>query len=113
MKRKFITKDEITHFDNLTVSTNTTWGYKLPSVGNKDTYKDILLEIYNAKGNKSRELICYPIEIKNVNNIFYWLRTNKKIRAHEKVFADGMECKVQPIARLKHNGTLIYSIQVV
>ena len=45
MKRKFITKDEITHFDNLTVSTNTTWGYKLPSVGNKDTYKDVLLDV--------------------------------------------------------------------
>lgn len=113
MKRVFIPRNEITHFDNLIVSENAVWGYTLPSIGSKDTYKDILLEVYSAKGNKLKEIVCYPIEIENVSNLFYWLRTNKKIRASERVFADGVECKVQPIARLKHNGTLICSIQTI
>lgn len=113
MKRVFITRNEITHFDNLIVSKNAIWGYKLPSIGSKDTYKDILLEVYNKKGNKSKEIVCYPIEIENISNLFYWLRTNKKIRASERVFVDSVECKVKPVARLKHNGTLIYSIQMI
>ena len=110
MRRYFVKRSEIMHSDSFFRNVNAFRYWKLPVVDGKDSYDDLLVTIVSRNGNKSRDVICYPLEIENVSGLYYWFPSSKRVRACESVYCNGKKVSLTPIARLQYNSDMIYCI---
>lgn len=118
MKRAYVTREEISHPDNMTYRSMFTFGLidiRLKYLG-KDTkeFEPLVLSVKSRKtGNESRLLGTSPIEIEGLSGIYRMTWSNRLIRKRERVFNHftGKEYRVTPIARVKYTGYVIYSIE--
>lgn len=110
MIRFKIKRDEIVHHDNLEGCIhNSLVDFRLPQI-NKKSYLDLRIEVYSKSGNSSRVMYLYPVELEGISGIFYWSHSKLKIKKSAIVILDGKVISIEPVARLKYNGDVIYRV---